>query len=250
MELRPRAILAPNASPMTMGGTITYLVGRDDVVVIDPGSAAASHLEAIAAEVGGARRSRVLLTHAHPDHATGARELARKLDTRVYSLATGTLQDCTSIATDEGDVIALATPGHSPDHAAFHWPAARAVFCGDLMMGGQDTAVVAAPEGDLGEYLASLERLRALAPAVIYPAHGPPFTEPSVAIDRYVAHRVERERQVLAALRHGAHDVPALTDAVYGDDLDPALRPFAEAAVKAYVAHLLGTGRWPEDASD
>jgi glyoxylase-like metal-dependent hydrolase (beta-lactamase superfamily II) len=247
MQLRPRSILAPNASPMTMAGTVTYLVGRAEVAVLDPGSAAESHIEAIAAAADGARTVRILLTHDHPDHSTGARPLARRLDARVFSLGTGTLRDGALIPTDEGPLTALATPGHSPDHTAFHWPAARAVFCGDLMMGGLDTAVVAAPEGDVGLYLASLERLGALAVETIYPAHGPPFTDAAAALDRYVRHRQDREQQVLDAMATGARDLAAITDAVYGPALDPSLRPFAEAAVRAYLAHLIATGRYPDD---
>lgn len=247
MQLRPRSILAPNASPMTMAGTVTYLVGHAEVAVLDPGSAAESHIEAIAAATDGARTVRILLTHDHPDHSIGARPLARRLDARVFSFGTGTLRDGALIPTDEGPLTALATPGHSPDHAAFHWPAARAVFCGDLMMGGLDTAVVAAPEGDVGLYLASLARLGALAVETIYPAHGPPFTDAAEALDRYVRHRQNREQQVLDAMARGARDLAGITDAVYGDSLDPALRSFAEAAVRAYLAHLIATGRYPED---
>jgi glyoxylase-like metal-dependent hydrolase (beta-lactamase superfamily II) len=246
MQLRPRSFLAPNASPMTMDGTVTYMVGRDEVAIIDPGSAAGSHLDALAGAAAGARTVRVLLTHDHPDHSTGARQLARRLDARIFSLGAGTLRDGGDIPTDEGPLIALATPGHSPDHTAFHWPAARAVFCGDLMMGGLDTAVVAAPEGDVGQYLDSLDRIGLLDIEIIYPAHGPPFTDPASALDRYVRHRLDRERQVLDAIAGGAREIADVTDVVYGDSLDPALRPFAEAAIRAYLAHLLATGRFPD----
>jgi glyoxylase-like metal-dependent hydrolase (beta-lactamase superfamily II) len=278
--MKPRAILAPNASPMTMAGTITYLVGADHVAILDPGSADPRHLAAIAAAVGDADSATILLTHDHPDHATGARELAELLGAPaggrtgsgtgapaagprvaprgsraaglavpVRTLADGTLADGDAVPTDHGDLTVVATPGHCPDHAAFHWPAAAAVFCGDLMMGGLDTAVVAAPEGDVGAYLESLERLRALRPSVIYPAHGPPFTDPDGDIDRYVRHRREREAQVLAAVAAGARTADAITDRVYGDSIDPRLRDFARAAVVAYLRHLRETGRLPDDVS-
>ena len=232
---------------MTMGGTITYLVGRTELAILDPGCDAPSHLDAIAAQAEGAAAIRILLTHHHPDHAGGAREIARRLDARIFSLGSGTLRDGARVPTDEGELIAVATPGHSPDHVAFHWPAAGALFCGDLMMGGLDTAVVAAPEGDLGHYLDSLERIRALQPLIIYPAHGPAFTDPGAALDRYAAHRREREAQVIAAIQTGARDLDAITDRVYGDGLEPALREFARAAVQAYITHLYATGRFPED---
>jgi glyoxylase-like metal-dependent hydrolase (beta-lactamase superfamily II) len=244
--MKPRAILAPNASPMTMAGTITYLVGRDDVAIIDPGSADPSHLGALEAAVGDANSATILLTHDHPDHSTGAPDLGRRLGARVCSLADGTLQDGSRVATDEGDLVAVATPGHCADHAAFYWPAAAAVFCGDLMMGGLDTAVVAAPEGSVAAYLTSLERLRALAPVVIYPAHGPAFTDPDRAISSYIGHRLERERQVLAAIAGGATSVDMIADAIYGSALDPRLRGFAVSAVHAYLLHLRETGRLPD----
>jgi glyoxylase-like metal-dependent hydrolase (beta-lactamase superfamily II) len=269
--MKPRAILAPNASPMTMAGTITYLVGIEHVAILDPGSADPAHLTAIAAAVGDAASATILLTHDHPDHATGAHELAELLGARtgpsishaaappdapanaphapVRTLADGTLADGDVVATDHGDLIAVATPGHCPDHVAFHWPAAAALFSGDPMMGGLDTAVVAAPEGDVGAYLVSLERLRALRPSVIYPAHGPPFTDPHADLDRYVRHRREREAQVLGAVAAGARTADAITDRVYGDSIDPRLRDFARAAVLAYLRHLRETGRLPDDVS-
>jgi glyoxylase-like metal-dependent hydrolase (beta-lactamase superfamily II) len=234
---------------MTMGGTVSYVVGRQRAIVLDPGSAAPTHLDALTAAVQGAGHVTILLTHDHPDHSTGAPDLARRLDAPVLSLGAGTLRDGEAIATDEGEIVVVSTPGHTPDHAAFFWPAARAAFCGDLMMGGLDTAVVAAPEGDLAAYLASLEKLRALRPEIVYPAHGPPFTDPDQAIDRYVRHREQRERQVLDALAAGVRGLDDITDHVYGGGLDEGLRGFALAAIQAYLIHLRATGRLPDDVN-
>jgi glyoxylase-like metal-dependent hydrolase (beta-lactamase superfamily II) len=249
MAAVPRSVVAPNASPMTMGGTVSYVVGRQRAIVLDPGSAAPTHLDALTAAVQGAGHVTILLTHDHPDHSTGAPDLARRLDAPVLSLGAGTLRDGEAIATDEGEIVVVSTPGHTPDHAAFFWPAARAAFCGDLMMGGLDTAVVAAPEGDLAAYLASLEKLRALRPEIVYPAHGPPFTDPDQAIDRYVRHREQRERQVLDALAAGVRGLDDITDHVYGGGLDEGLRGFALAAIQAYLIHLRATGRLPDDVN-
>ncbi|HEX7050920.1 MAG TPA: MBL fold metallo-hydrolase [Longimicrobiales bacterium] len=261
---------------MTLDGTRTYLVGERRLAVIDPGPALAAHLDAVVAAVVGApagggsadgpppdaapdvvlptrpsgRRGErddiiveILVTHDHPDHAAGAAALAERLGAPVRAAAAGTLADGDRIATDAGELVAVATPGHTTDHIAFHWPAAAAVFCGDLLMGGQETALVAPPEGDLGAYLASLERVRALAPRVIHPAHGPSFTDPPAALDAYVRHRHERERQVLAALEAGATSVADIVAAVYGPALDPALRGAAGGAVRAYLEHLTREGR-------
>lgn len=244
MPLRPRSFLAPNASPMTMDGTITYVVGRGIVAIIDPGSADPSHLDTLADIAGEARRAVIIVTHDHPDHSTGARELAERTGAALLGGPAGPgPADGASVETDEGELVIVRTPGHAPDHISLHWPAASAIFCGDLMMGGLDTAVVAAPEGELGAYLDSLERLRSLDASVIYPAHGPPFTNPDEAIDRYVEHRQDRLRQVQAALDDGARDITTITDRIHGGSLSSGLRPFAEAAVEAYVAYLRATGR-------
>jgi glyoxylase-like metal-dependent hydrolase (beta-lactamase superfamily II) len=248
MNLQPRSFLAPNASAMTMGGTVTYVVGEAHVAIVDPGCAEPVHLDALVAAVGGGSAT-VLVTHDHPDHVGGAAELALRLGAPLLEPGAGTLRDGQRVHTDQGELVALATPGHTVHHASLHWPAADAIFCGDLMMGGIDTAVVAAPEGDVGEYLQSLRRLRSLAPRVIYPAHGPPFTDPETAIDRYIRHREERQRQVLEAVAAGATSADEITERVYGSELDPELRHVARAAVAAYLLHLRRTGRIGEDVT-
>lgn len=238
-----RTVLAPNASPLTLDGTRTAVVGRARAVVIDPGSDDPGHLDAVASAVGDGVLLSVLVTHGHPDHAAGASALAERFDCPVLAGRNRTLKDGQAVETDAGPLTAVATPGHTPDHFAFHWEAERTVFCGDLMLGGQDTALIAPPEGRLGPYLASLERVRELRPQVIRPAHGPPFDDPDEALDRYVRHREHRQEQVMAALRGGVRDYDGLLDAVYGDSIQPELRRAGMAALKAYLEHLQGLGR-------
>ena len=204
----------------------------------DPGPSLDKHLDAVADTVGDSVAVCVLLTHAHPDHSEAALELAERLHSQIAEL-----QDGLSIHTDAGELRAIATPGHTPDHFAFHFPAESALFCGDLMMGGLDTALVALPEGNLQQYLQSLEKLRALRPGVIYPAQGEPFYDADAAIDRYVRHREERVVQVVRALKGRSMTADALIDDIYGTSLAPALRNYAGSAIEAYLAFLAAGGR-------
>jgi glyoxylase-like metal-dependent hydrolase (beta-lactamase superfamily II) len=228
---------------MTLTGTRTYVLGEHRVIVIDPGSMVGSHIDAIAQAVGGATVEGVVLTHLHPDHEEGADELADRLSATVLALGRGTLGDGDRIVTDAGDVIALHAPGHTPDHTVLHWPAGVAVFCGDLMMGGLDTALVAPPEGDLRAYLTSLAMIGALRPAVLHPAHGPSFEDPDSAIDMYVRHRRQRLEQVLRAVDAEVGPMEEIVARVYGDTIPEALRGAAAGAVLAYLEYLEAEGR-------
>jgi glyoxylase-like metal-dependent hydrolase (beta-lactamase superfamily II) len=238
-----RTVVAPNAAPLTLDGTRTRLVGEDRVVVIDPGSADSSHLAAIIGLVAGRTVTAVVVTHDHPDHAAGADDLADRCRSSVRMASRGTLRDGDPLESDAGALVAVATPGHTADHMALHWPAEAAVFCGDLMLGGHDTALIAPPEGRLGPYLASLDRIRRLRPRVIHPAHGPSFDDPDAALDRYFRHRRLRLDQLRNALRAGATGYDDLLRAVYGDGLQPELERAATAALKAYLEHLQGLGQ-------
>jgi glyoxylase-like metal-dependent hydrolase (beta-lactamase superfamily II) len=237
-----RVLPAANVSPLTLDGTRSYLVGAQTIAIIDPGPADAAHIRALARLAGSAPVT-ILLTHTHPDHADAAPELARRIGAEIRSVEGGTLSHGDQISTDAGRLVAVATPGHTPDHVSFHWPAAGAVFCGDLMMGGHDTALVAPPEGDLAEYLDSLVRLRTLAPRLILPSHGPPITDPPAALERYARHRRARLAAVRAAIAAGASSLDELIDEVYGRELEAVLRGPARGAVLAYVEYLRDTGQ-------
>ena len=216
---------------MTLDGTRTYIIGRAHCAVIDPGPAIESHINAIADAVGSGVSVQVLLTHDHPDHAEGVAPLLQRLPgARAPSAAPA--------FTDAGDLFPIRTPGHTPDHLSFWWPKQHAVFCGDLMMGGSNTALVAPPEGHLGQYLESLEKLRTLRPQTIYPAHGEPFDDPVGALETYIRHRQERIAQVLVGLRDGPKTADQLMAYVYGGSVPAELRPYARAAIHAYIDHL------------
>jgi glyoxylase-like metal-dependent hydrolase (beta-lactamase superfamily II) len=244
-----RSILADNASPLTMAGTQTYLVGDARVAIIDPGPAQASHLDAVVDATGKGIVTAILITHGHPDHSEGARALAQRVRAPVRAHEQGTLADGDIIETDAGALEALHTPGHRADHMAFHWTPHAVVFVGDLMMGGQNTTLVASPEGNIGDYVASLQRIRALQPRLIVPTHGEPFVNPQEAIDEYLQHRRDREEQVLRSLREGDTTLSAIVTSVYGADLATDLRLPASGAILAYLDHLVNTGRVNETRS-
>jgi glyoxylase-like metal-dependent hydrolase (beta-lactamase superfamily II) len=253
-----QSILAPNPSPMTLDGTRTFIVGRERAVVIDPGPDDPAHLEAIAGALDGRTPIAILLTHGHGDHSaaagllfarTGAPvRMARGALVPLQEVITEWIEDGERMETDAGALTAVATPGHAPEHVCFLWtegPAEhdRALFAGDMFMGGGDTTLVAPPEGSLTDYLASLDRLEALRPGAIHPAHGPPIAGGMEAIRRYRAHRAERIEQVVRALRHGPAAPGELIDRVYGAELHPQLRGAAEGSLRAILAHLARTGR-------
>ena len=227
---------------MTLEGTQTYIVGLMRVVVIDPGPDHPDHLDALVNKIGEGICVAVITTHDHPDHSAGAAELARRLNARSLRANAG-LSEGVSLYTDAGELIALYTPGHTPDHYSIWWPSARAVFCGDLMMGGLDTALVAPPEGNLSDYLDSLRRIGELNADTIYPAHGPAIRDPRAAVARYLKHRLDREEQVLSGLADHPLSEDELTDRVYGNSINPALRAYARSAIDAYLEHLQKNGR-------
>jgi glyoxylase-like metal-dependent hydrolase (beta-lactamase superfamily II) len=201
------------------------------------------------AAVPDAEAASVLVTHGHPDHAPGARGLAAALaaagiDAEIRGPAgvegiQRALVDGETIATDEGDLVAIETPGHAREHLAFHWPARKALFAGDLLLGKGDTVWVGEYPGSVADYLRSLERVRGLGLEVVYPAHGSPLEDPTEAIERFAAHRRERIRQVEALLveRPGA-GAEELLDRVYGAALPAGVRRAALMSMEALMAHV------------
>lgn len=242
---------ADNPSPMTLDGTRTYLIGRRRVVVVDPGPAEPSHVDAVASAVAGAESIDIIVTHQHADHAGAARTLAERVGGRVWAGSAATHEppvgfeiaaDGRVFETDDGRLSVLATPGHTPDHIALIWaqPSGERVgFVGDLLLGEGDTALVAAPEGDVADYLQSLDRLEAMRLTRLYPAHGNPLTDPSEAIRRFRAHRLQRVEQVRKILggEPGA-PTPRIVESLYGKALPARVLQAAHGSVEAVRIYL------------
>jgi glyoxylase-like metal-dependent hydrolase (beta-lactamase superfamily II) len=243
---------AANPSPMTGLGNWTYLLPGSAPVLVDAGVGQAAHLDALFAAVP-AGPALVLVTHAHPDHASGAPAIAARAPrTRFLKYpwaeydgadrVTWTpLTDGQHVDTAEGPLEAVHTPGHSPDHLVFWHQASGTVFTGDLLVLGSTVVIPASHGGSLSAYLASLARVAALRPKRALPAHGPAIDDPLALIEQYVAHRRQRETQILEALSVGVSTVAAIAARIYRD-LDPTLMPQAHDSVLAHLHKLADDG--------
>ena len=212
--------------------------------MIDPGPDVEDHVRALASRVDGAEQVSIVVTHGHADHAAAAAALAALTGAPVFGPAgvaevTHPIVDGDAVPTDAGELIAVSTPGHTRDHICLHWPAASALFAGDLVLGQGDTTWVAEYPGCVADYLASLDRVRALSPAVLYPTHGEALTDPGEALDRFERHRRDRIAQAEEAMRaHPGATIDELLDAVYGDALPERMRGAARMSLEALVEHV------------
>jgi glyoxylase-like metal-dependent hydrolase (beta-lactamase superfamily II) len=231
-DLGVALVRAGNPGPYTLSGTNTWVLGRDPAWVVDPGPALGAHLDAVADVVaarGGA--GGIAVTHGHADHAEGLGGLRERV---------GDVPVLAGAADGEalGPLRALALPGHSDDHVVF--VAGPVCFTGDAVLGEGSVFVT----GDLAGYLDGLRRLRALDLAVLCPGHGPPVWDVRDRLDAYVAHRLDRERRLLAALERGLRSEDELLDAAW-DDAPAALRPAAAVTLRAHMEKLRAEGRVP-----
>jgi glyoxylase-like metal-dependent hydrolase (beta-lactamase superfamily II) len=237
----PRVLNAGNAGAFTLDGTRTFLVGRRSVAVIDPGPKVQEHLRALLHAVADAESVTILLTHGHADHAEGADALAQEGGFAVHGADGVPLEEGRTFETDAGALVALRTPGHSRDHFAFHWPERRALFAGDLLLGEGSTTWVGEYSGCVADYLRSLDRLRALDLAIVYPAHGPPLRDVAGTLDAYEAHRAQRIAQVRAILHARPDATPSeVVREVYGTVLPSELEEGARRSVEVMMEYLEG----------
>ena len=249
-----------NPGPYTGDGNNTYLIGGREPVLIDAATGEPRHLEALARTLDRqpAPLARVLVTHGHSDHASGAEAIERRWpgtpfakmswperDPR-YPVAWSWLREGDVVPAGDTQLRAVHTPGHAPDHLCFFEEESRILFCGDLVIKGSTVVIPASHGGSLCAYLASLRRTVELAPTKLLPAHGPEIDDPARLIAEYLDHRRRREDQIVAALADGCQTREAIVDRVY-TGLAAGLRRAASESVLAHLIKLRDEGRAREN---
>ncbi|MGH7828320.1 MAG: MBL fold metallo-hydrolase [Candidatus Binatia bacterium] len=250
---------ADNPGIMTLQGTNQYVVGRDSVVVIDVALSSNSNLDGIIeqAEAMGAKRiDKILLTHIHSDHCGGALALKKRSGAKIgiHRSRAGYLGgedfqygDGERISYGAGELQVLHTPGHESGHCCFYESGDQVLFSGDHIL-GYGTAVIRPPDGNMADYMRSLERLLEFNIDLILPGHGPLVGKPEAKVKEYIEHRLMRERQVLDGLRKGRESIGAITELIYIDVSAP-LKHVAEFSVQAHLEKLIKEGRVKREGS-
>lgn len=258
MQISPLVgrVLAPNPSPYTWTGTQSYIVGHGDVAVIDPGPDDPAHIDALMAAIAGRPVLAIMATHTHRDHSPGTRPLAVATGAPIIGCAPlfmddsgpradaafdrdygpdRVMQDGEALAGEGWTLRAIATPGHISNHLCYALEEEKALFSGDHVM-GWSTSVVAPPDGNMGDYMRSLDLLMGRDDSIYYPAHGDPITDPRRLVRGMMGHRKQREGQILRFIgANGAAPIPAMVAAMY-KGLDPRLH---RAAGQSVLAHLI-----------
>ncbi len=241
--MKVERILAPNPGLFTGPGTNTYVISSaGKALILDPGPLIDEHLAATETALRSLDPIAVIVTHTHPDHAAAANLMGERLGVAVLGFAPGpefeptrTLADGDRIVVGDVDVVAVHTPGHTPDHLCYQ--IADVIFTGDHIMGGSTVIIE-----DATAYMESLRRVAGLRPIHLYPGHGPELPDASGAIATYLEHRLERERQIVAAVAAGAGTVDEIVTVVYAE-VDPSLYPAAAYQVRIQLRKLESEGR-------
>ncbi len=248
-----RVVTAPNPGFMTGAGTNQYLLGTQRLTLIDAALGAGPNLDLVRAELvaAGAEIEQIVLTHIHPDHLGGAKELREEFRARLgmHRSRRGYAGIDPDFVYDQGDEIAydsgrlevVHTPGHESGHCCFFERARRWLFTGDHVV-GEGTVVIAPPDGDMAAYIASLERLLALPARLLLGGHGPVIHDPRGKIQEYIEHRRDRERQVVESVGEGVSSIPAIVARLY-KDVPTLLHVVAEKSVQAHLLKLEHEGR-------
>ena len=251
----PTLIPAGNPGPLTGRGNNTWLINGADPALIDAGTGAPGHVQALERALAGRDLRYLFVTHGHPDHVSGRPALAQRWPRlRASKLPepgeTGweLLADGQVVIAGDRPLIVVATPGHADDHVCFWNPTARAIYGGDMVVLGGSVLIPAGRGGNLRRYLQSLERLIGLAPEVIYPGHGNVIDRPVDVMTQYIQHRLERERQILACLRETGPDAGAIVSRIYVG-LAESRRVAARLTVEAHLEKLRDEGRLEQDGT-
>ena len=259
-----RRVIARNPSAFTFHGTGTYVIGTGSVAIVDPGPDLAEHVDAVLDAVRGETVSHILVTHTHRDHSPAAAAVKAATGAPTYAFGShGQAGEKVEEGADlafvpdhrlgDGDVVAGAdwtveavhTPGHTSNHLCFALKEENAFFPGDHVM-GWSTTVVSPPDGDMHAYMSSLEKVLAREDALYYPTHGAPIAAPQPYVAALIAHRHEREAQILGCLADGIGDIPDMVARMYAD-VDPRLHHAAGRSVLAHLIHMVKTGRAASD---
>tara|TARA_R110002096_G_scaffold17921_13_gene61733 strand:- start:3899 stop:4807 length:909 start_codon:yes stop_codon:yes gene_type:complete len=258
-----RRVIAPNPGPFTYTGTGVYIIGHDQVAVIDPGPFDPVHAAALDEALAGERVTHVFVTHHHLDHSPLAHPLAAKHGAQVYGFgAQNTSPAGGEVRLEAGDDVgfqpdveiadgqvfsgpdwtieALHTPGHTSNHVCYALQEENVLFSGDHVM-AWSTSVISPPDGHMGDYLRELARVRDRDFTRLWPTHGPAVENPSEFVQAYIDHRLKRERQILDQLASGPQCVPELVAVIYAE-IDRRLHPAAAHSVLAHMIHLVETG--------
>jgi len=266
-----RRVLARNPGPFTFKGTGVYIVGDEEVAVIDPGPDIPEHVEALKRALEGKTVRHILVTHTHTDHSPAAKPLKAWSGARTYAFGPhgsgkaeegvkieegGDMAFVPDVFVRDGEIIegpgytfeCVFTPGHTSNHMCFALKEEKALFTGDHVM-GWSTTVVAPPDGDMAAYMASLRKLLARDDAILWPTHGGPVRAPKPFLEAYIAHRLAREAQIVASLKRGTDAIPEIVRELYAD-VDPRLHPAAARSVLAHLIQMTAEGRVAEERHD
>ena len=258
-----RRLVARNPSPFTLYGTGTYILGRGKVAVIDPGPADTAHIAALIDGLDGETITHLLVTHTHMDHSPGCRLLREHTDAKSYAYGphgAGKLE--TGVPVEEGgdmefkpdwrvrhgdlihgdswSVECVYTPGHTSNHMCYQFRGTDALFTGDHVM-GWSTSIISPPDGDMAAYMASLNLLLERDDRVYWPTHGPCITDPKPLVRAFIAHRREREQQILDCIGDGVYRIEEMVPLIYAD-LPQFMHPAAARSVLAAAVYLVGNG--------